>query len=452
MTFRFLTIAAASLVSSVRSDNPGILQMGAAPDVVNRRRDLLERSDRKLQASFGAGGPEEEGPRRQLQPPSFWCSNQRPEWSKISNIQRGQCLNFRRDNNYDYPEDFNILNKVERYICQDSGIRVIISNGIPDHFHRQANPTAPCEWNQFIEIPLNPEYTDAITEPPDFGIIAIALNGVSIFGPLEGAGGNAMDPNGQFVGASYWYGHATRQGQDHYHSPKIGKEEETNEDILLGYALDGFKIYGSTSETTDVCNGSDHNGEYAYYVKNVNDIELGSNYCKADSGPDINWNYILGCYHGETQNTRYGSSAGYTPPADCVLEGSGPTATPTGRPTDRPTSAPTVKKSICVDTAFKFNGNKNNSCANYLKNKTPTDVKKACKKWDKFGRRVRHHCPKTCSYCVNARCKDETKFTVEHDGESYTCNDIPNSVINCNLVVKKKLVGEYCRKSCGICN
>jgi len=47
----------------------------------------------------------------------------------------------------------------------------------------------------------------------------------------------------------------------------MGKEE-ADSDTLLGYAFDGFPIYGPLSESSklDECNGRTKNGKYMYHV------------------------------------------------------------------------------------------------------------------------------------------------------------------------------------------
>lgn len=43
----------------------------------------------------------------------------------------------------------------------------------------------------------------------------------------------------------------------------------------IGYALDGYAIYGSASFATDTCGGSDVSGEYRYYLSNEREGVLG---------------------------------------------------------------------------------------------------------------------------------------------------------------------------------
>lgn len=52
-----------------------------------------------------------------------------------------------------YPADFGgVLSKVEIYQCPDSGKRVMISNGIPDHKVTLQKNNAPCEVNWVVEV------------------------------------------------------------------------------------------------------------------------------------------------------------------------------------------------------------------------------------------------------------------------------------------------------------
>ena len=61
--------------------------------------------------------------------------------------------NWIKGGEYDYPEDFgDILNDVKIYRCENSGKRIITSNGIPDHFVKQGNNNSPCEQFWAISV------------------------------------------------------------------------------------------------------------------------------------------------------------------------------------------------------------------------------------------------------------------------------------------------------------
>lgn len=83
---------------------------------------------------------------------------------------------------------------VEHYICSSTDVstnvttrkRIIYSNGIPDHSIRWNNSNTPQEKLWYIELPADPVYMIGSTvEPPSGGTVAMAINGVPIFGANE---------------------------------------------------------------------------------------------------------------------------------------------------------------------------------------------------------------------------------------------------------------------------
>ena len=247
-----------------------------------------------------------------------------------------------------YPNDFEgVLSEVEIYQCASSGKRVIISNGVPDHDVTLQNRNGLCEVHWVIEMPLNPVVAGSPTEIPLRGMIAMSANGVPAFGPMEANSLNAVELTTEdaVVGAGFWYGHASGDSTWHFHNPNMGEEFVTTE-TLLGYAMDGFPIYGTLDDNEvgqlDACNGIiDADGNYRYHVRTVDQVNEFADYCNGNS-PETNWNYILGCYSGSVQNTQIFSLDNYVLDNDCVLEGEDdPTPDPTPVPTARPTAAPT---------------------------------------------------------------------------------------------------------------
>lgn len=79
------------------------------------------------------------------------------------------------------------------------------------------------------------------------------------------------------------------------------------EDELVGWALDGFPIYGSipgskgdVDEVLDDCNGREFDDSYGYRY-HIRAREQVNETWADNTGPDNtdNWKYILGCYRGE---------------------------------------------------------------------------------------------------------------------------------------------------------
>ena len=54
----------------------------------------------------------------------------------------------------------------------------------------------------------------------------------------------------------------------HFHNPHMGQQNPSEND-LLGYALDGYPIYGPLPDASilDDCNGRTVNGQYQYHVR-----------------------------------------------------------------------------------------------------------------------------------------------------------------------------------------
>ncbi|MFG0246761.1 MAG: YHYH protein [Phycisphaerales bacterium JB052] len=146
------------------------------------------------------------------------------------------------------------------------GQRVIESNGLPDHetgaFPNPGNPNALRPQTHKVSLPLVPSIADEPTVArPEFGI---AVNGV-IFDAGTGefwtedqdpAFGGGSEWNYEALGGGVPLGldqnnaHVQPTGKYHYHGiptgllEKLGGDEGTERMILIGWAYDGFPIYG----------------------------------------------------------------------------------------------------------------------------------------------------------------------------------------------------------------
>ncbi|KAL7545550.1 hypothetical protein ACHAWF_008901 [Thalassiosira exigua] len=253
------------------------------------------------------------------------CTGRAPRFPPPS---RGRCTTTwgRRGETKAYPGDFEgIVNRVEVHRCPSRGKRVVISNGVPNHDVVLFNREGLCEYNWVVEMPLDPKVADERTEVPIRGMIAMATNGVPAYGPQEADSNNAVEVAmavSGAQGAQYWYGHAGPNSAWHVHNPKMGKDEESS-DTLLGYALDGFPIYGhledEASKELDACNGLYKDGKYQYHVRTLEQVDGNLYYCNGAS-PETNWNYVLGCYSGSVEDTRILDSSSYSLDADCVVD------------------------------------------------------------------------------------------------------------------------------------
>jgi hypothetical protein len=170
-------------------------------------------------------------------------------------------------------------------------LMIVHSDGIPDHqtgqFPNPRNPNTIQKQNYTFKIPLHPQWSDKITKTP-MGPIGVAVNGVPFYNPYNAEGADAAK-NEVFDECC---GHPDQMGRYHYHIyPKcvktpFKKDDGTKHSDLLGYAFDGYAIYGPLGEggkkptDLDECNGH-------------SDAERGYHYHVTDQFP-----YIIGGYHG----------------------------------------------------------------------------------------------------------------------------------------------------------
>ncbi len=214
----------------------------------------------------------------------------------------------------------------------DAETVTITSNGIPDYTYIQTSPGDPTAQDYEWTIPASPVAADEPTAVAMLGPIAVALNGVPIYGATEGTGGDvlslegALSECGSHNGPTGFHIHivSTSELTDCLFSPV---EVETAPQ-LVGYSFDGYPIYTGNDQFTsswqltdeslfasdtwsahsfvegsgdlDQCNGrTDVDGNYAYYT--------------TDTFP-----YTLGCYSGVVDETlAAGAGApGGRPPRD----------------------------------------------------------------------------------------------------------------------------------------
>ena len=174
---------------------------------------------------------------------------------------------------------------------------IVHSNGLPDHttgdFPNRYNPNRIREQHYTFKIPRHPKVADRITRLP-MGPIGVAINGVPFYNPYNAEGQDAAK-NEVFDECC---GHPDPMGRYHYHIyPRCVhtsfKDERGEHSPLIGYAFDGFPIYGPNGENgklptdLDECNGhSDPQRGYHYHVTSK-------------------FPYILGGYRGVVETSNF---------------------------------------------------------------------------------------------------------------------------------------------------
>ncbi len=167
-------------------------------------------------------------------------------------------------------------------------------NGIPDHplmvgiraWQQQVPLPQPYTGDNAWRIPLQPvpAATPASTRNRFLrGAIAVAVNGIPIFNPLNNRGDDAFA-----IGELDDYGgHCGRADDYHYHIAPLHLEKIVGKGKPVAWALDGYPVYGLTEpdgsplQPLDACHGHD-------------DPVIGYHYHAAEKYP-----YLIGAFHGE---------------------------------------------------------------------------------------------------------------------------------------------------------
>ncbi len=187
-------------------------------------------------------------------------------------------------------------------VAVDSAVRLITGNGLPDHktggfpvrpgseaSSYDRNPNRISSYSLSYEIPADP----VIAEEPGclpMGPIGVMLTGAVFYNALDADNRDAV-ANEVFDACE---GHPQDRGQYHYHhlSSCMDYEDGIGHSPLIGYALDGFGIYGPfgddgsviTNADLDECHGhvgmvEDENGSileiYHYHANNEFPYTLG---------------------------------------------------------------------------------------------------------------------------------------------------------------------------------
>lgn len=154
------------------------------------------------------------------------------------------------------------------------------SDGLPDHpimvgirtWQQQVPLPQPYVGDNAWRIPLEPQpAANPFTTRNRFlrGAIALAVNGVPIFNPLNNRGEDAF-----LIGELDAYGgHCGRADDYHYHIAPVHLEKQVGKGMPIAYALDGYPIYGyeepdgSPVKGLDRFNGhEDAHGNYHYHA------------------------------------------------------------------------------------------------------------------------------------------------------------------------------------------
>jgi len=158
----------------------------------------------------------------------------------------------------------------------ENGKRRLVGNGLPAHrtgtfpvqrtddaFNYDRNPNSIRDWQIAVDLPLDP----AVAENPScvpMGAIGVMKSGVALFNAVDAGGRDAVAHEIQ----DKCNGHPEHDGHYHYHnlSQCIEETRGHGHSELVGYAFDGFGIFGVfgengkelTNADLDECHGHTH--------------------------------------------------------------------------------------------------------------------------------------------------------------------------------------------------
>lgn len=174
-------------------------------------------------------------------------------------------------------------------------------------YNYDRNPNSIQEQQLSFSIPANPSMASEPGCLPPGGAIGVYLNGVEFFNALDAGGRDAVAYEIQ----DQCMGHPQQEGVYHYHglSPCLNLGDPSGTSPLLGYALDGFGIYGPYqdgkwlhNEDLDECHGitstviwEGRPTEIYHYVANYE------------------FPYTVGCFRGSAQIKREEGPRGFGP-------------------------------------------------------------------------------------------------------------------------------------------
>jgi hypothetical protein len=179
------------------------------------------------------------------------------------------------------------------------------------------NPNTPSNQNLVFKITRTPVQNTGTSTNTPLGHIGVWSNGVSIFNPLD-----AMSYNNQnvwhqnayfFEGSGFdnCLGHPNQQGEYHHHvNPTClyDDNDSTHHSPIIGYAFDGFPIYGAYGYDNPTTPGATRRMVSSYQLRNITARDtLPNGNAASSAGPAVGGAYPLGAY---IEDYKYIASSG----------------------------------------------------------------------------------------------------------------------------------------------
>jgi len=209
--------------------------------------------------------------------------------------------------------------------CSGSQL-VVTSNGMPSYKFVAKTPNALKTQKWTWKVPLAPTRAAATTNiNRKFGTIGFTVTGIPIYGPMEGP----MPTEEAFGDPVYngildsCKGHTGPASEYHDHAIAAVARCGFAQTRVVGYALDGFPIYGPSTKAKSgyIKTGDPKKDSWAAYAYQASSDPKVLDECNGRTKADGSYGYyitetfpyIIGCYRG-TPTTQSGAAAGPMPP------------------------------------------------------------------------------------------------------------------------------------------
>lgn len=201
-------------------------------------------------------------------------------------------------------------------VCYDNNYVYINSDGMTQNMGQFLNPGAPSAQNFVYRFVRNPAAATSKTSSPYVGSIGMLINGVPIYGLGSAKYYNGTSNNGQGTGTwnvevkisegvslDYPLGaHPQQQGIYHSHARPIRLYSTTGTNThspILGYAFDGFPVYGPYGYTNATVTGVVKRMVSGYSLRNITtrtSLPYNVTLTSTNYGPAVNTTYPIGTY------------------------------------------------------------------------------------------------------------------------------------------------------------
>ncbi|MEM8997813.1 MAG: YHYH protein [Acidobacteriota bacterium] len=212
--------------------------------------------------------------------------------------------------------DGEVYHRSELTVTVDGAGRRLVGNGLPDHatgvfpirrtdeaYRYDRNPGSIESYRLDVTLPSQPEVAARASCLP-MGAIGVMTSGAVLFNALDARGDDALAH--EILDSCQ--GHPQREGVYHYHGKSPCVEDPTADELdhsgLVGYALDGFGIFGWRDENGDVVSNADLDECHGHFGEVLWDGELVEMY-HYHATPE--YPYTLGCFRGTPVATGIGA-------------------------------------------------------------------------------------------------------------------------------------------------